>query len=64
MPFGGVRERKVSKSVCASLRYRNWVKRGNESGFGNASGTTGTSNEDSVFVGRGVDAASTGRLAQ
>lgn len=64
MPFDSVRERKASKSECASFRYRNWVRKRNESGFGNASGTTGTSNEDSEFVGRGVDAASTGRLAQ
>ena len=64
MPFDNVRERKASKSACASLRYRNWVRKGNESGFGNASGTTGTSNEDSESVGGDADAASTGRLAQ
>jgi len=62
--FDGARERKASKSACASLRYRNWVRKGNESGFDNASGTTGTSDKDSEVVGEGVDSASTGRLAQ
>jgi len=42
------------------LRYRNWIRKGNESGFG----TTGTSSGDSESVGRGADAVSTGRLAQ
>ncbi len=64
MPFDGVRERKASKSACASLRYRNWVRKGNDSGFGNASGTTGASNDDSELVGRGAADARTGRLAQ
>ena len=35
-----------------------------ESGFGKASGTIGTSKGASGAVGRGVDAVSTGRLAQ
>jgi hypothetical protein len=60
-----IRERKESKNVCTSLRYRNWVRKGNDSGFSNASGTMGTSYEaDSEFVGEGADDASTGRLVQ
>src|SRR6266852_3261650 len=63
MPFDGVREKKASRRVCASLRYRNWVRK-NDAGFGNvrpASGTTRASNDDSEHVGRGADDASTGR---
>jgi hypothetical protein len=41
----------------------NWVRKGNNSGLGNASGTTGTSYKDSGLVGEGADDASTGRLA-
>ena len=64
MPFGGIRKRNTSKSVCASLMYRNWVRKGNDSGFGNVSGTIGTLNEDSEFVSGSPDASSMGRLAQ
>ena len=64
MPFDGTRERKAIKSACPSLKYKDWIRKGNEFGFDNASGMTGTSNEDSEFVGGGVDSASTGRLAQ
>ena len=33
MPLAKVRQRKVSNSGCTSLRYKNWVRRGNESGI-------------------------------
>jgi hypothetical protein len=46
------------------LRYKNWVRRGNDPGFSKASDTTGTSKEALDVVGRGVDAARMGRLAQ
>jgi hypothetical protein len=72
MPLAGVRQRKASNSGCTYLRYKNRVRRGKESGFGKASGTTGASKEASDVVGRGVDvvgrgvnaASVPGRLAQ
>jgi hypothetical protein len=32
MPLDGIRESKALKSICVSLRYRNWVRKGNDSG--------------------------------
>ena len=40
------------------------MRRGNDSGFGKASGTTGTWKVEFGVAGQGVEVGSTGRLAQ